>query len=160
MHACTHYNSNTTHIPIHTFICIYIYIYIYVCVCVCVCVCTEVTYMKILNITCKTLSPANMSSLRRTRIPIILSSFLLPEKLIMTLSWPGVHTTRLLCQQVNITRSITELTLKQCYSLKRRCQWCNWYRRRIWTRRHEFKSWTRLIAFHIALIPLGKVWIQ
>ena len=25
---------------------------------------------------------------------------------------------------------------------------------------HEFKSWTRLIAFHIALIPLGKVWIQ
>ena len=33
-------------------------------------------------------------------------------------------------------------------------------RRRKWTRRHEFKSWTRLIAFHIALIPLGKVWIQ
>ena len=37
---------------------------------------------------------------------------------------------------------------------------CNGYRRRKWTRRHEFKSWTRLIAFHIALIPLGKVWIQ
>ena len=34
------------------------------------------------------------------------------------------------------------------------------YRRWKWTRRHEFKSWTRLIAFHIALIPLGKVWIQ
>ena len=42
----------------------------------------------------------------------------------------------------------------------RRCPWCNGYRRRIWTRRHEFKSWTWLIAFHIALIPLGKVWIQ
>ena len=41
-----------------------------------------------------------------------------------------------------------------------RCPWCNGYRCRIWTRRHEFKSWTRLIAFHIALIPLGKVWIQ
>ena len=41
-----------------------------------------------------------------------------------------------------------------------RCQWCNGYRRRKWTRRHEFKSSTRLIAFHIALIPLGKVWIQ
>ena len=40
------------------------------------------------------------------------------------------------------------------------CPWCNGYRRRKWTRRHEFKSWTRLIAFHIALIPLGKVWIQ
>ena len=25
---------------------------------------------------------------------------------------------------------------------------------------YEFKSWMRLIAFHIALIPLGKVWIQ
>ena len=38
-----------------------------------------------------------------------------------------------------------------------RCLWCNGYRRRKWTRRHEFKSWTRMIAFHIALIPLGKV---
>ena len=37
------------------------------------------------------------------------------------------------------------------------CPWCNGYRRRKWARRHEFKSWTRLIAFHIALIPLGKV---
>ena len=26
--------------------------------------------------------------------------------------------------------------------------------------RTEFKSWTRLFAFHIALITLGKVWIQ
>ena len=43
---------------------------------------------------------------------------------------------------------------------KRRCPWCNGYRRKKWTRRHEFKSWTSLIAFHIALIPLGKVWIQ
>ena len=41
-----------------------------------------------------------------------------------------------------------------------RCPWCNGYRRRMWTRRYEFKSWTRLIAFHIVLIPLGKVWIQ
>ena len=41
-----------------------------------------------------------------------------------------------------------------------RCLWCNGYYRRKWTRRHEFKSWTRLIAYHIALIPLGKVWIQ
>ena len=41
-----------------------------------------------------------------------------------------------------------------------RCPWCNGYRRRKWTQWHEFKSWTRLIAFHIALIPLGKVWLQ
>ena len=37
-----------------------------------------------------------------------------------------------------------------------RCPWCNGYRHRIWTRRYEFNSGTRLIAFHIALIPLGK----
>ena len=42
----------------------------------------------------------------------------------------------------------------------RRCPWCNGYRRRKWTQRHEFKSWTGLIPFHIALIPLGKVWIK
>ena len=34
------------------------------------------------------------------------------------------------------------------------------YRRRKWTRRHEFKSWTRVISFLIAVIPLEKVWIQ
>ena len=38
--------------------------------------------------------------------------------------------------------------------------WCNGYRCRKWTQRHEFKSCTRLIAFHISQIPLGKVWIQ
>ena len=42
----------------------------------------------------------------------------------------------------------------------RRWPWCNGYRRMKWSLRHEFKSWTRLIAFHIALIPLGKVWIR
>ena len=41
-----------------------------------------------------------------------------------------------------------------------RCPWYNGYRRMKWTQRHEFKSWTRLIAFHTALIPLRKVWIQ
>ena len=41
-----------------------------------------------------------------------------------------------------------------------RCLWCNGYRHRKWTRQLEFKSWTRMIAFHIALILLGKVWIQ
>ena len=44
-------------------------------------------------------------------------------------------------------------------SKKRRCLWCNGYRLRKWTRRHEFKSWTWLIAFLIALILFGKVWI-
>ena len=41
-----------------------------------------------------------------------------------------------------------------------RCPWCSRYHRRKWTRLYEFKSWTILIAFHIALIPLGKVWIR
>ena len=37
-----------------------------------------------------------------------------------------------------------------------RCLWCNGYRRWKWTQQHEFKSLTRLIAFHIALNTLGK----
>ena len=36
------------------------------------------------------------------------------------------------------------------------CPWCNGNRRRKWTRRHEYKSWAKLIAFHIALITFGK----
>ena len=38
----------------------------------------------------------------------------------------------------------------------KKCPWCNGYRRRKWTRRHEFKSWTRLIAFHRSTNTLGK----
>ena len=30
------------------------------------------------------------------------------------------------------------------------------HRRRKWTQRHEFKFWTKLIVFHLALIPLDK----
>ena len=56
----------------------------------------------------------------------------------------------------------TELSIKRCTCVNKqnRCPWCNGYCRRIWTRWHEFKYWTRLIAFHIALIPLRKEWIQ
>ena len=57
-----------------------------------------------------------------------------------------------------IFRQLNRNTWNHNYGLTN--TWCNGYRRRKWTRRHEFKSWTRLIAFHIALIPLGKVWIQ
>ena len=39
----------------------------------------------------------------------------------------------------------------------RRCLGCNGYHHRKWTWRREFKSWMRMIAFHIALIPLGNV---
>ena len=46
------------------------------------------------------------------------------------------------------------------YDATWRCPLCNGYRRRKWTRRRKFIYLTRLIAFHIALIPLGKVWIQ
>ena len=45
-------------------------------------------------------------------------------------------------------------------NVHKRCPWCEGYRLRKWTRQYEFESWTKLIAFHIALIPLGKVWIQ
>ena len=55
-------------------------------------------------------------------------------------------------------RPLTTLWYELSY--KEICPWCNGYRRRKWTRQHEFKSWTRQIAFHIALKPLGKVWVQ
>ena len=63
---------------------------------------------------------------------------------------------------------VSEFELRSCYFIHMEiyeppCTLaadCSRYRRRKWTRRHEFKSSTRLIAFHIALIPLGKVWIQ
>ena len=68
--------------------------------------------------------------------------------------------------KILIDRSKYERTCHICPSVgvgrkkKWRCPWCNGYRRTKWPRRHEFKSWTRLIAFHIAQILLGKVWIQ
>ena len=43
------------------------------------------------------------------------------------------------------------------YTYAWRCSCCNGYRHRKWTWRHVFKSCTRLIAFNIALVPLGKV---
>ena len=46
-------------------------------------------------------------------------------------------------------------TRVQCY-----CSWCNDYRCSKWILRLEFKTWTRLLAFYIALIPLEKVFIQ
>ena len=55
---------------------------------------------------------------------------------------------------------ISTVMYKYTYKCTHRCPWCSGYRRWKWTRRHEFKSRTRLIAFHIALIPLGKLWIQ
>ena len=62
---------------------------------------------------------------------------------------------------IRCNHSGSELTWEQRQWRGWRCsQWCNAYCRQKWTRRHEFKSWTKLIAFHIALIPLGKVWIQ
>ena len=39
----------------------------------------------------------------------------------------------------------------------RKYLWCNCHCHRKWTQQHEFKSWMRLIVFHIELIPLGKV---
>ena len=46
------------------------------------------------------------------------------------------------------------------YTHWRTCPWFNGYCRKKWTKPPGFKSWTKLIAFHITLIPLEKVWIQ
>ena len=36
----------------------------------------------------------------------------------------------------------------------------NYYQHRKWTQWAKFKSWNWLFAFHIVLIPLGKLWIH
>ena len=62
---------------------------------------------------------------------------------------------------INTTMRTSNTIIITIISLSKwRFSWCNVYRPRKWTRRHGFKSWTRLIAFQIALISLGKVWIQ
>ena len=40
------------------------------------------------------------------------------------------------------------------------CLWCNDYYHMRWTWLPKFKSWMSLFAFHIAIISLGKAWIQ
>ena len=49
-----------------------------------------------------------------------------------------------------------------CYTIskKLRCPWGIGSCPKKWTRRYELKSWLRLIAFHIALIPFRKLRIQ
>ena len=37
--------------------------------------------------------------------------------------------------------------------------WHKGYCPRKWTQQAKFKSWTKLFVFHLALMPLGKVWI-
>ena len=80
---------------------------------------------------------------------LIQKQFLL---LVLTINWGQLSDLYSLCILV-----FSHLSILYIF---RKCPWCNGYPRRKWTRRHEFKSWTRLIAFHVALIPLGKVWIQ
>ena len=108
------------------------YIYIYVCVCVCVCVRERVCVFEFSQNYC--LPIPNFSLPMLSRAPY----------------WINIS------KHEYISTSIRLSYLNNHY----RCPWCNGYRRRIRTRRHEFKSWTWLIAFHIALILLGKVWIQ
>ena len=37
-------------------------------------------------------------------------------------------------------------TCDSCIAYKKRCSWSNGYRRRNWTQRHQFKSWTDCIS--------------
>ena len=39
------------------------------------------------------------------------------------------------------------------------CVWRCWWRNK-WIQLSEFRPWTRLLTFYIALIPLWSVWIQ
>ena len=72
-----------------------------------------------------------------------------------------VTVNNLACRAMRLCQThLISVSPKLKYILNGSRPWCNGYRRRKWTRWDEFKSWTRLIAFHITLIPLWKVWIQ
>ena len=45
------------------------------------------------------------------------------------------------------------------WDIRWRRSWCNAYRRRKWSWRLEFNTYTRLFAFPMALISLGKLWV-
>ena len=114
----------------------YIYIYIYIYVCVCMCIHDQKAHSCSRKFT-------SLSNLKRPKISMFGAdpSF-----------WNYVN------DKMKYLHHLERLTVM--IMILRRCPWCNGYCRRKWTWRHEFKSRTRLIAFHIALIPLGKVWIQ
>ena len=90
-------------------------------------------------------------------LPLIFNSFSLFSRLWWLFQ---VHQLSLVSLSPSLARCKYSLIFSLLLFIHWRCMWCNSYRRWKWTRRHEFKFWTRLIAFHIALIPLGKVWIQ
>ena len=58
---------------------------------------------------------------------------------------------------ITVKNILLECKLLSPFRLERHAPWCNGYRCRKWSRRHEFKSWTRLFVFHIVLIPLENV---
>ena len=61
---------------------------------------------------------------------------------------------------LSIYLSIYPILFIFIYLSIRRRWWCNIYCHWTWIRQIQFKSWKPLVAFHVALIPLGKVWIQ
>ena len=142
------------------------YLYMYVCVCVCVCVLYVYKYETQLKsslavqdilMECDQMRfnfQHNPSSVMHTSsIDIAVLGFIGKKKVnnskydIFLWIFQPTHVCVCVCVCIYIY-------------IYMRYPWCNGYRHRKWTRRHEFKSWTRLIAFHIALILLKKAWIQ
>ena len=79
------------------------------------------------------------------------------ETVLISLRYRVLH--NFLNKMIGLRSSTTNDTVIEIIFIERRCPWRNGYRRRKWTSQHEFKSWTRLIAYHKAVMLLGKVWI-
>ena len=68
----------------------------------------------------------------------------------------NVNTVQITIKNNNHNPHLLPIPLKPIIYFLRRCPWCNDYRCRKWTQRHEFKSWMRLIAFPHSTNTLGK----
>ena len=126
------------------------------------------TYKNVYTTTATTAAAAAIATAGTTpcpSYPMMTSCWIFPsvcrilDRYYQLIVWRNVHDPKRFLLMVSICLNFAQPLLRES-SQSWRCPWCNGYRHRVWTLRYEFNSWTRLIAFHIALITLGKVWIQ
>ena len=141
-----------------------IYIYIYVCVCVCVYINTKINNLngnQKYSLLSGSSEFARKISIGFTLVKTMLIFKVYCYTILLTVIYSFTTETVIdICYFSTSNQTCKTIRSDEVYHdilHPWRCPWCNGYRSKKWTRRHEFKSWPRPIAFLIALIPLGKV---